>query len=146
MKVLPEARATVPAQMSPIGDAQMKAVPERQKTMPVIEDDGRKGPSGDAQMKAVPERQKTMPVIEDDGRKGPSGDAQRKVVPQRQRTLPGFEDDGWRGENLGGNADVSGFGDRVGPVKDVKMPGKLDRGKFGAFGKDATKPGGILHD
>ena len=119
MKVLPEARATVPAQMSPIGDAQMKAVPERQKT---------------------------MPVIEDDGRKGPSGDAQRKVVPQRQRTLPGFEDDGWRGENLGGNADVSGFGDRVGPVKDVKMPGKLDRGKFGAFGKDATKPGGILHD
>ncbi len=104
------------------------------------------GPSDDEQRKAVPERQKTMPVIEHDRRNGQSGDAQRKVTPQRQRTLPGFEDDGWRGDNLGGNADVSGFDDKVGPAKDAVKPGKLDRGKFGAFVKDATKPGGILHD
>jgi hypothetical protein len=119
----------------------MKVLPEARSTM--FE---RIGPSEDAQSKAVPERQKTMPVIEHDRRNGQSRDAQRKVTPQRQRTLPGFEDDGWRGDNLGGNADVSGFDDKAGPAKDAVKPGKLDRGKFGAFGKDATKPGGILHD
>jgi hypothetical protein len=119
----------------------MKVLPEARST--VLEPISR---SDHAQSKAVPERQKTMPGIEHDGRKGPSGDGQRKVTPQKQRTLPGFEDDGWRGSNLGGNADVSGFGDKVGPTKDAVKPGKLDRGKFGAFGKDATKPGGILHD
>ena len=55
-------------------------------------------------------------------------------IEKQKKEIEGFKDTGKRGENTGGIADSSGFDDKEKKEKKGKNVGKLDKGKYGAFG------------